>query len=305
MKKTLLVGALLLASPLVARGDFYGGIEALYWKPTHCPIPFANAERENGITDRKFFNIKSDYDWGARGRIGYACNCFFADIGYLWLQNCDHVKVKKNGFDSLNIQGDGSNIDLVRSDLKFRYQHADLRFGHLLHKCENSSFYVYGNVRWMEIDFHNVTRGSSSAAKAFFGQDACFQAGGPGVGLGGKFSICNGFAVGGRLGVMSMIGRSSVNREVSLKNDGGDIENHRLIPESSTCIVPGTEVDLNISYSRRCRCTRLGIVLGYELDYYLDPLSFSSTDEDTENLPMRTCQNVGFGGPYIGAWVKF
>ena len=292
-------------------GDIYGGVELLYWKATHCSIPFAVGEKNsNGFTKVREFSIKGDYDWGVRGYLGYERCCYFGELSYLWLETENASRrVHRGDFnDGLDLQSVGET-DFAHSRLRFRYQNVDLRFGEYLQKGKGCAFQMYGHLRWADIDMHNRSIGSDQEeAPQSYEQNSSFQGGGIGVGVSGSSCIWRKIGIGSRLSLLGLVGRVRLDKQVKFIRGTGAGKDPQLIsltPSGRTTVVPVGEARLHLHYATTCRCTTVRVELGYELDYYFKALRYSDQDQNSGGLPLRTCFNVGFGGPYLGLRVGF
>lgn len=307
--KLMAVVGVLSASQLVAMdccnwdwcdcpGDFYGFAEALYWKPTHCPVPYAQSVvSSNGLQVNKDFLIKNDYEWGVRVGIGYINECFFAELNYLWIRPTDCAKTT-----ATELQGGSSNsITQADSRLKTQYQNVDLRVGQYLMRTCGCDFYVYGNARWIDLKFTSKTKGIPAGTGTFSAARHDLRArtdgGGLGVGLGGNFDICSGFGINGRFGFMGIIADTQLLEHRVVQTDGDIILGKS---PTRTCILPALEFRLGVNYTYECGCWSFTGEIGYEFDYYLGAMRFSTTN-DAE----VSCQDIGFGGPYFRLQIGF
>lgn len=265
--------------------------EALYWRPTHCPVPYAR----NVVTDQptKEYLVGGDYEWGFRVGVGYTNDCFLADLSYLRLRPTDTAKASPVS----TIQG-GESATSAETSLKTRYQNVDFRFGQYLMRRPGCDFYVYGNVRWVDIELDNRTKALNNDHRHF--QNSKFDGAGLGVGLGSHFEICGGFGVAGRFGFMGIIGDSELKEQREIGTSDASLKQPKR-----TMIVPGAEFRLGLTYAYECGCWNIMGEVGYELNYYINPLRFSTTDETNNDLPLVTCENVGFGGLYLRLGVGF
>jgi Legionella pneumophila major outer membrane protein precursor len=287
--------------------DFYGGVEALYWKPAHCPIPYIRAEQEERNQDfQKAFTLRGGSDWGFRLHVGASQDCKFTDLAYHWVETSDHGSaVRDPSFDFFDLPGSDEDVPSARANMHTRYQGIDWRFGYAMSLCE-TELRLFGDVRWTDLDLRVKIDGGGSSHNSL-DLYSSYDAGGIGAGIEGRFPVLCGLSLATRVTVTGLIGNSKVRRFVAHIND------HRndFIPFSTTTISPLIDARLELSYSR-CACGwKWSAKVGYEIDYILDPLVYWTTatqdfpQGSSGGLPLTGCNNFGYGGIYFGISASF
>jgi Legionella pneumophila major outer membrane protein precursor len=306
-----LIATLLIASSAASAfigncdSQFWGEAQALYWRPSHCPIAYVRGEIDGDdldvVADRF---VQADYDWGFRLGFGFDGDCSTSGVTYLYLQTTDEARTRaKSEAEQLELQGQGSaDMDEARSALKFRYQNVDLKYYQRFHQSCGCSFGVTAAVRWADIELRNRSVGlfDDGATPRVFDQSASFDGTGIAVGFAGDFCLPCDFKIGGHFDFAALIGSRKIGKTVS---KAAALTTRRGNGVSS--FVPGGQFDLFISYSR-CLCRALwNLKLGYEMHYYWSALRYATGHEDENNLPLLGCYDVGFGGPYLGLSASF
>jgi Legionella pneumophila major outer membrane protein precursor len=291
--------------------DFYGGVEALYWKPAHCPIPFIRAEADNPSPDvHKVFTLRGDYDWGFRVTAGGSRDCKFTDLAYHWVEtsDCGFADNRDGFFDSkFNLPGNEDDVEFARAKMHTRYQGIDWRFGYAVSLCE-AELRFYGDIRWTDLDLRVRAAGPVSSSRTdFIDLHSSYDAAGIGAGIEGRFPIWCGLSLGTRVTVSSLIGDSKVKRFVADNVSAAET----FVPFSATTINPLIDVRLELSYDR-CVCGRnWSAKVGYELDYIFDSLVYWTTSTEDQpstgnpDFPITGCNNFGYGGIYFGLSASF
>jgi Legionella pneumophila major outer membrane protein precursor len=295
--------------------DFYGGVEALYWKPAHCPIPYVRAENTDGSLDPHAApSITGDYDWGFRVHVGGTRECRFTDVAYHWLETNDTAGAEKGSFTNFRLPGrsDGSDVLAARAKLHSRYQGIDWRVGYSMALC-GAELRFYGDIRWTDLDLFMRTAGPEGDVPgnpiAFLELHSRYSAGGIGAGIEGVFPLWCDLSFGTRVTVTGLVGDASLKRFVAHSNDG-EIESDFYIPTSRTTVNPLLDVRFELSYDR-CVCGRMWKAkLGYEIDYILNPLVYWTTTEDDQpgsggEFPITGCNDFGYAGIYFGISASF
>jgi Legionella pneumophila major outer membrane protein precursor len=306
-----LIATLLIASSAASafigncEGQFSGEVQALYWRPSHCPIAYVRGEIDGDdldvVADRF---VQADYDWGFRVGIGYERDCLAAGLRYLYLQTTDEARTSAaSEAEQLSLQGQGgADMNKARSALKFRYQSVDLKGYQRLHHSCGCSFAVTAAVRWADIELRNRSVGTfdDGASPRFVDQSATFDGAGVGVGFAGDYCLPCDFRIGGHFDFAALIGDRKIGKLSSLAS-----ALTTRAGNGATSFVPSGQFDLFISYSR-CLCRALwNLKLGYEMHYYWSALRYATANEDEDNLPLLNCYDVGFGGPYLGLSASF
>ncbi|MCH9628187.1 MAG: hypothetical protein S4CHLAM2_18420 [Chlamydiales bacterium] len=293
--------------------EFYGELEALYWKPTHAPIIVGRRLTNfgTGFRPRENLLVTSAADWGVRGRMGYKRDRGFVDLAYLYYGSSNQAHFNATPPSTIRMVS-GSNSDDIASlsaELNWRYQNVDARIGYDLIAYSEGQLYLYGNVRWVEVVFHNQDVGVRSdppvGALDIYTQRTCFDGTGLGLGLGGWYPFFWRLRVGGSLGVMSLIG--CLDPEITLFEADTGNELVRVRERHKTYVIPAFEVRFGVDCHFSLCGLRIGAEIGYELDYYQDVIRHNiGIDRDgADDVPQIDYYGAGFGGPYIRFGVNY
>ncbi len=317
MKNRILVLSFLFLNLAVTRQsfshEFYGEIEALYWKPTHAPI-IVGRELTNlgsGFRPRENLLVTSAADWGVRTRIGYKrCRCF-ADLAYLYYDSGNRAHFNATAPATIRMVS-GSNSDDISSlsaELNWRYQNVDVRLGYDLIQHVGRTLYLYGNARWVNINFFNQDVGVRSDPPVgtldTYTQQTDFDGVGLGAGIGGWFPLFNKVRIGGSLGLMSLIGCLDPKITLFEADTGNALVS--VSEKHKTYVIPAFEVRLGMDYQFYLCGIRVSTEIGYELDYYCDVIRHNvGIDRDgSDDVPHIDYYSAGFGGPYIRLGVNY
>ncbi len=290
-------------------GDFEVGAHALYWKPMHCALAFAQTTDAGPPQVTTVRDIKADYDWGFRVFAGYVQDCTFADASYLWLETGDPAELNTGILNISPVGLNSTNSPRTRAFLGFSYMNVDVRVGQFLHHQCGCDFSVFANARWVHLRRKNRNKadtftGGFPGATSWV-QRAEFDGGGLGVGTSGEFCVWNGFNFFGAFNFMGVIGNRKTNLSRLITNDTGGVTN--IAWSSNQCIIPAMDFRLGVNYSWNCMCTTLIFELGYEGNYYWNALEFQRgvAGNPPTNNTARDCEHIGFAGPFFGARVLF
>jgi len=323
MKTTAVVGILSTAVQLSADfsdccnwdwcncpGEWQVYGEALYWKPTYCPVNYAinRPSVQNGENIDTYRTIKSGYDWGGRVGIHYENECFLADISYLYIRPTDAAKRQP----ASTFAAEAAAVN-AEAKIRSRYQNVDLRCGQYLMKKGDCQFYVYGNVRWVDLRLRWKVEGDNASTAftetGFDTQETRFNGAGLGVGIGGNFDICSGFAVVGKFGFMGMIGETRFHQKYQSSSETISVQTNW---PNRTCIVPGLDFRIGLNYTYECGCWDFLGEIGYEFNYYIGAIRYSDNpapQPQATGVPVAHlapgCQSIGFGGLYLKLAVGF
>lgn len=299
----------------------YAEVEALIWKTMHNPI-FVARRFDSGTgapRQRDELYLTGEYDPGVRVRFGYQTCDWFADISYLYFFNTEKVHKDRGDFDEMILAGGRPNNNArvinAKSTATFRYQNVDGRLGYCLCQGNNFSSFVYGNARWVKIDFKNHTQGQNAdnpGFEDFLKQDSHFNGAGLGIGLGGRFYGCYGLGISANLGVMAIIGETELKNYSSASFDDTSssvFANFISNPQRWSHILPALDFKIALDYAFCCCSYWLKLEFGYELNQYFNVLRYASENlappQFSAETPLFTTQDIGFAGPYVGVTVKF
>jgi Legionella pneumophila major outer membrane protein precursor len=317
MRKVLLVLAV-FGSCAARFCDYYGGVEALVWKPAHCPIPFVRGEDNDTNPDtHEVWSITGDYDWGFRLTIGGLDDCRFTDLAYHWVETKDQGDATRpEAFGRMKIPGWGGgtgsfqNVNSARAHLRTRYQGLDWRVGYSAPLC-GAEFRFYGDIRWTDLDLYIRVAGPRVDDGNILSTDlhSSYNAGGFGAGVEGIFPLWCKISLGMRVTVSGLMGRSRIDR--FCRADSGQASaGDALKPTKSTTVNPMIDARLELSRDF-CLCSRSWTgKVGYELDYIMNALTYWTTvrgDEQSnfDEFPITSCQDFGYGGIYFGISASF
>lgn len=278
-------------------GDLSVGVQALYWKPSHCAYEYARTAAGQGNPSIiSVSDIKADYDWGFRALAGYECGCFYSQVSYQWLQTDDQAVANQSEAIGLSRAN-----DQVRARLFYEYQNVDLRAGQYLHHSGGCHFGVFGNVRWVDLKRNNRVDGFTANGSSSWTQKARFNGAGLGVGTSGNFCLWEGLNGFGEFNLMGIIGDRKTPTSQTIP-DTGPIVNIRF--RSNTCVIPAMDFRVGLDY-KFCTCgTTIALEVGYEMNYYWNALEYESPTGVT-TTGVRECFDVGFAGPYLGGRITF
>lgn len=299
------------------QGNFYVTLEALYWQPMHYPIFVARRSMSDvNPAPRDELYLNGTYDPGVRARLGYlTCNCF-TDIAYLYFHSDEKHDRSIDNFNKMEIAGAPPSYDTeiyAKGRSKFRYQNVDGRYGQFFCRCGNNFAFYYANARWVKVDFKNQVRAvpvGGTDFLDFFKQDSHFNGGGFGLGLGGHYVLCGKLGIAGNVGIMAIIGQTSL-KNFNSNFDLGFFVTEAFLKRSEnwTHVVPALDFRLGIDYAFCWCCFNGKIEVGYELDYYANILRYASSNlvstPNSERIPFFEVQDLGFAGPYFNLTFMF
>jgi Legionella pneumophila major outer membrane protein precursor len=314
MRSLIFSGLLLcsgMASALVGDccGDYSAGVDLLYWKASHCPIAYARGFDFGEVDLVNDYMIDSDYDWGFRVWLEREMSCTTFGLSYLHLETTDNGRANRGGSGTLQLQGAEGDVDFANSSLKFRYQNIDLSLRQPLHEGCDYTVSAVGILRWVDIDMKNRTAGLLSIEidiPRSLDQSTSFDGVGLGIGLSGEYCLPCWLDVGGHVTFAANLGKRKMGKLTAINRcSGGPCAPLFSSGHQATVFVPQGEFDLHLSHSIS-RCGALWtLTLGYELHYFWDALEYAATNESADGVPVSSCENVGFGGLYLGLSANF
>ena len=319
-------------------GDFAVGVDGLYWKAMQCPFHYASeitmfeSSGTPARSAKNTYEIKADYDWGFRLHADYGINCSLFGISYLYYRTSERASrepersggTPPNRLVPTNLPLNGTTVfDIVKGTMRLEYQNADFRYGQFLHRSCDCNVYAFGNVRWVDLQREDTIEALEGTNQWRFEREAEFKGVALGVGLGGRFHICNGFYAYGEINTMGVIGNTKTPKYVmfdgsALNGDGAELTTNFSSP---TCVIPALDFRLALNYTFCCDCVDAIIEVGYEVNHYWNALAFPNdaiyrnvniadiaTDGDAQLLDLndtRGCHDIGFAGPYFGVTIQF
>lgn len=287
-------------------GEFYGAVEALYWKPAHTPILAGRqiGPDGGGIRPRKNLLIYGEFDWGVRVQGGYAFCCNFVDLSYLYYDSSTNSNFSAAPGSVIRFPSGAAtdNLTNLKSKLDWRYQNVDFRFGRCLLEGCCWELFSYLNGRWVEVKLHNLDTGyrSGSAVADTFLQKSKFQGGGLGLGICSIYTLFDSLKIKGSFGAMGIYGEQ--NHSISRFFET-DIPNSTLILKENprNYLLPAIEFRLGAAYPFCLGCFHFAVEAGYELDYYFNITKHNvAIDRNAEDDVVHlNYYDAGFGGPYF------
>ncbi len=299
MRKCLLV-LILLTSALYARVDFWRcfeyevGVDVLYWMPMQCDYTFASFPVDFNI---RTFAVEQDYFWGARPFIRANKGCNWAQLSYLGYRNTDTGMVESGNV--ISVAGiNASLFSRALGKLHQRYQNVDLRVGRDLY----TNFYLFGNVRYVDLKFIQTTRAAGPAGTAIIVESATYQGGALGVGMGGHICFWDYFKAFGEINPQGVIGeqKNPKNRAIVLG------ANTFIINQKATCVTPELDAKLGIEMNFCWGGKEFMGQVGYEVHYFWDALRYKDRVPGVVPAPTDVVgHDVGFAGPFARFRVTF
>ncbi len=303
--------------------EIYLDIDALYWKTMHCPIFVARRSIGNQASlgsprPRDDLYHMGEFDGGVRARLGYQqCNTF-TDLSYLYFYSKDDESEDMDDFNRMRMAflpgvNNQSRVLNVASKAEFRYQNVDGRFGRFFCFSDCFNAFFYGNARWVKIDFKQSLEGTSedipsspNSAK----QDSHFNGAGLGLGTGARYRICGNFGLTATTGVMAIIGESNLKNFASTWDENSGLHDSFLDNQETWChILPAFDFRVGLEYACCWHCFDMRVEVGYELNYYNNILRYASENSfpspGSAEIPVFSCQDIGFGGPYLNIQFTF
>ncbi len=291
-------------------GEWAVGGHALYFAPITCPFAFANVSNQTigsvDVIDSRAVTIPCHTDWGFRLFGNYLNDCLFAAVSYQRLEAATNRPVVATAITGGGIGGTANIVGQVGIE----YQNIDVRVGtHLLQEC-NSTLYLYGNTRWVDLS-HRRAVGSvrqRDGATESFTEKSAFQGGAIGIGLGSEIDVWCGigaFIDGNVLGVIGNRSLTNVRYRQALINP----RDLQLSYPSDTCIIPEADFRIGLTYTYACGCWKFEGEVGYEVDYFWNGSAFPEFN-GIELIPstrgfVLVCENLGLSGLFFGARLIF
>jgi Legionella pneumophila major outer membrane protein precursor len=283
------------------------GVDALYLKPVHCPITYAQGEHENGVEVLRDYLAKADYDWGFRIKADYSSCDFSGTLAYSYLDTSDDASVNRISGDGLEILGQDSSLDFAKSALGFRWQQVDLKGYHLIHNNCGCRCSLTGLIRWADVKMKHFAWGvddpEGDNIRRSINQSSCFDGVGLGAGVTGDYCLPCNLRVGGHLDIAALIGDRKVGKLSNINYN--DEDKAVRLADSSTAVVPNIEFAVYLNYTRQVCCRLWTLELGYELHYFFEALRFATAHDSGDDVPVINCHDAGFAGPYLGLSLSF
>lgn len=324
MKKFLL--ALVLFGPATA---FEIGGSALYWKTIapsfHYAETFSNINAQGQGTQNTLHSVDPGFDWGLRIYASFCSatldwthysvrdtnptiitpvaspNPLSSPITFIFYPRAPDTPTGSNTARAI--------VERASATIKNEYDRVNLRWHHCLQSYCSMDLYAYAGVRWFRIRQSQKMEGSRSAIPvpldqpaAFFSfsQSAEFNAGAIELGAGGIYCLGCNFDIVGHVGALAALGHRKLNGQTISTLE---FTTARLLDRSNTHFASGIEVQLALRYTQECGCMKLTGELGYELNYYFNPIEIFQLSP-TYDLNFHNI-DVGYSGPYISLKLCF
>lgn len=289
-------------NPLGMSGCWEIGGELLYWRA--CTPSFDLGAVRN---DTRYLSARSDYDFGFRIFGGYYREncCTFLQLGWTSFHDTDtEVKPTNPALSkTLLFFPNAPNVTRVTGKLKTRYEKVNLRGGRYLHRGCDIGFYVYGGARYIHLQkklFASIRDNQLDPVTQKIFQKAEYSAGGVEIGLGTEYQIAGSFGLIAELGVIGALGEQKLYfLRQSEQNEAIIARTPTTFANRTHCVL-GVEWRAGFQLSGRLACFLIIGEVGYEIDYYFDPISVV-----TNSSFQRESQNLGFGGPYAALKLRF
>jgi Legionella pneumophila major outer membrane protein precursor len=290
--RSILFSVLVFACGSVS-ASFYGGGDALYWQPGSGSFDYALLNTGTVRT------ICPDYAWGGRLYGGCLSDCLRFELSGLWLDGSDTALVRGENIVLPFCAEIG--IEKANGKLQTSYWNVDVRAGFAFHRDCLLSFELLGGARFANILQRREVAGITSEEALIFSKDRLeFSGGGPEVGVRADAQLLCGIYLMGELDLIALIGERKQN--VS-RSEGLDVHFR-----DETAVVPAVDLRLALGYGRQVGCWELAAELGYQMNYFFQPLTPLIEFAETVSVLVpvtRHERDISFGGPFIGIRVGF
>lgn len=278
-----------------------GGAEALYWRA--YTDDFSYGQYSTGRL-HEILSLKPEYDWGFRcfATVADKCGCNFLDFEWAKIRNSyDTITGPKAGAFLVQYAYVTNLLfitDLLRAQQTNHYQKFSAKLGHRFYGNNCRNIYGYLGGRWIHINVRQFAEGSGPGA-IFVQQNSSFDGGGVETGIGGYTDLWCGFGTSIRLGAVGAMGNRAYTFDLSAQNVIPN--NTSLFKKTSRCI-SGLDVRAEVNYTYRFECFWIRAEIGYEQNYYFNPLIFARPQG---LAPVYYPSNFGMGGLIVGLTAGF
>lgn len=281
-------------------GDWEFGAHALVFSPTVCEFDYAttdNASNQDAVS-----TLQCPLDWGFRVFGTYLSKCSFTGLSYQWYQSTAADSVSAAQL----ISRQGDRVNRAKAKVRLEYQNVDFRMGKFLHRACGCAFYVFGNARWVDLEYKRVVRGEFTNGNSNTNtQKNKLQGGALGVGAGADFDLWCDIGIFGEANILGVIAERSTadtQRDITTANGTQSVP---IRYGSDTCINPELDFRLGLNYTYTCGCWTVVGEIGYELDYFWNAFAIDDVDNVGPSSLFRKCEDVGFSGLFFGGRVLF
>ena len=317
-------------------GDYYLGADFLYWTHSDCdysyvaeisdilsvPQPAAAPPALNAFSTRNNIEfVKPGYDPGIRVRFGFnAFGCHAQELSYTWVEIRNRNATRLNLDNFIRTQEPGflvnNNFALafagpankVTGEVFSRYQRVVWDIGTNFCKGDWGWFRAGGVPQWIGISHHRTTSAHvPSLGKTYTStQKSEFSAGGVGYYVGYMVNLnkCGLYSMG-RVVVNTLLSRQRLTRKGTGIVPGNaaqavPVSDEFTVP-GRTCFAPGFEMNVGLGYTKQCKCFRVDILINYEIQTWLDALSYrvggnQVTPSQQEDILFG---GISYGGPSL------
>ncbi len=279
------------------------GGEALFWRAFGQPYDYGfDIVTQNDV---RALVLKPEYDVGFRifgDTYTHDC-CHLFSVDWTHLRSTNRTR---RGGTNIVIVGALPGVTpspLATAHLKFAYDKVNVRAGrYVSHYCD-SMFYGFGGLRYVRIERSQraiAQNAGGNVARSI--EKSTFEGGGFEVGAGAEIQEPWNIILVGRVSGVMLIGERKF-EQATVAN----IATSFTHPTDTGCLV-GAELRVGVKYRYECNCLWLQAEVGYQLDQYFDALRFTSSGASVTpapTIPTSTTHNVGFGGPYISASIRW
>ncbi len=285
-------------------GDWEFGAHALIFSPTVCEFDYATTE--NASNQDSVSTLHCPLDWGFRVFGTYLSKCSFTGLSYQWFQSTAADSV--TGVQLVSRQG--NQVNRTQAKIRLEYQNVDFRMGKFLHRACGCAFYVFGNVRWVDLEYkravrdHLTTTGMSGDIE-INSQKSKLQGGALGIGTGADFDLWCDVGIFGEANILGVIAERSTTDMQTQTLTTGITTNIPSRYGSNTCINPELDFRLGLNYTYTCGCWTVVGEIGYELDYFWNAFAVNNVDSTGPTSLFRKCEDVGFSGLFFGGRLLF
>ncbi len=267
--------------------------DILYWLPIQRTYDFASI---NVGQNQKKYTATASYHPGGRIKARYDGDCYFAQLSYLYLRTIDTAQINTN-VDIVLMTQVPVGLRRVRAELRHRYQNIDLRIGKHLYKGGKQDYYLFVSGRWVRLDYREESTGAAELITVNFVQRIAFEGGGLGVGFGTVHHLPCNFSLFAEVSPQGIIGERKQPLQRATING---VESFIMMP-IQVGIIPAVDFSLGIDYQCGCVSARIG----YELNYYWEPIAYIPFTGGAIISIASSCFNQAYGGPYARLAVNF
>ena len=291
-------GALQAEAPCLAACEFYGnfevGVHALVFVPMICEYDYATVAATSG--NLPVASATCQLDWGFRLFGRYLSDCSFAHLSYQWYES----KVTDSAGAPFTIFRGGFVAQRGTAQLHLEYQNFDVRVGSYLHRSSCYRSFVFGNVRWIDLDYRRTVRPNDGTGNVQrLNEKSDFEGAALGVGAGLELDLPCSFGLFGEANLLGVFAQRSATNV--LTDNGGNRAPVKY--ETDDCISPEMAWRFGLSYTYICGFLEIQGEVGYEFDYFWKAIAFPQRLTEGQQFlegRFRRCEDVGFSGLFFG-----